>query len=71
MSKANSIIMKMCDLIKSQKFDSLNLNFSQFRYMGNIESESDIYKIDNNPSISLYGDDVKNFNDLYFELYNE
>lgn len=73
MSKIQDILNKMVSIIINQRSKTFNfdVSISQFTYTGNIKSETDIEKLKTNPSIVIYGDDIKTFNDLYYELYKQ
>lgn len=73
MSKIQDILNEMVSIINNQRSKTFNFDVSiyQFKYIGNIKSENDIEKLNNNSSIVIYGDDIKTFNDLYYELYKQ
>lgn len=73
MSKIQDILNEMVSIINNQRSKTFNfdVSISQFTYTGNIKSETDIEKLNTNPSIVIYGDDIKTFNDLYYELYKQ
>ncbi len=71
MTKIQDILNEMVDIInrQSDKTSYFDANVYQFTYNGNIKSKDDIDKLNNNPSIVIYGEDIKKFNDLYESLY--
>lgn len=71
MSQIQDILNKMVSIIINQRSKTFNSDdsISQFTYTGNIKSETDTEKLKTNPSIVIYGDDIKKFNDLYYKLY--
>lgn len=71
MSKIQDILNEMVVIINRQRSKTFNfdVSVSQFTYSGNIKTEDDIDKLKNNPSIVIYGEDIKKFNDLYENLY--
>ena len=73
MSQIQDILNKMVSIIINQRSKTFNSDdsISQFTYTGNIKSETDTEKLKTNPSIVIYGDDIKTFNDLYYELYKQ
>lgn len=73
MSKIQDILNEMVSIINNQRSKTFNfdVSISQFTYTGNIKFETDIEKLNTNPSIVIYGDDIKTFNDLYYELYKQ
>lgn len=73
MSQIQDILNKMVSIIINQRSKTFNSDdsISQFTYTGNIKSENDTEKLKTNPSIVIYGDDIKTFNDLYYELYKQ
>lgn len=73
MVKTQDILNKMIDILNNQKNKTsvFDVDISHFKYTGNIKSENDIEKIRTNPAIVIYGDDIKKFNDLYYELYKQ
>lgn len=73
MSQIQDILNKMVSIIINQRSKTINSDdsISQFTYTGNIKSETDTEKLKTNPSIVIYGDDIKTFNDLYYELYKQ
>lgn len=73
MSKIQDIINEMTSILINQKNKTFNfdVSISQFTYTGNIKSENDIEKLKTNPTIVIYGEDIKIFNDLYYDLYKQ
>lgn len=73
MSKMQDILNEMTNILINQKSKTFNfdVSISSFTYTGNIKSENDIEKLNTNPSIVIYGDDIKTFNDLYYDLYKQ
>lgn len=73
MSKMQDILNEMTNILINQRNKSFNfdVSFSSFTYTGNIKSENDIEKLKTNPKIVIYGDDIKSFNDLYYDLYKQ
>ena len=73
MSKIQDILNEMVSIINNQRSKTFNfdVSISQFTYTGNIKSETDIEKLKTNPTIVIYGDDIKTFNDLYYKLYKQ
>lgn len=73
MSKIQDILSKMTSILINQrnKSFSFDVSISQFTYAGNIKSENDIKKLKSNPTIVIYGEDIKTFNDLYYDLYKQ
>ena len=71
MSKTQDILNEMVSILINQRSKTFNfdVSISQFTYTGNIKSKTDIEKLKTNPTIVIYGDDIKTFNDLYYELY--
>lgn len=69
MSQIQNILNKMVSIIINQRSKPFNSDdsISQFTYTGNIKSETDTEKLKTNPSIVIYGDDIKKFNDLYYK----
>lgn len=67
------ILNEMTNILINQRNKSFNfdVSFSSFTYTGNIKSENDIEKLKTNPKIVIYGDDIKTFNDLYYDLYKQ
>ncbi len=73
MSKTQDILNEMVSILINQRSKTFNfdVSISQFTYTGNIKSETDIEKLKTNPTIVIYGDDIKTFNDLYYKLYKQ
>lgn len=73
MSQIQGILNKMVSIIINQRSKTFNSDdsISQFTYTGNIKYKTDTEKLKTNPSIVIYGDDIKTFNDLYYELYKQ
>lgn len=73
MSKTQDILNEMVSILINQRSKTFNfdVSISQFTYTGNIKSKTDIEKLKTNPTIVIYGDDIKTFNDLYYELYKQ
>lgn len=73
MSKIQNILNEMVNVIVRQKYQTSHFDKSvyQFTYSGNIKTEEDIEKLKTNPSIVIYGEDIKVFSDLYNELYKQ
>ena len=73
MSKIQDVLNEMFSILINQRGKTFNfdVSISQFTYTGKIKSETDIKKLKTNPTIVIYGDDIKAFNDLYFELYKQ
>ena len=73
MSKIQSILNEMTSILINQKSKTFNfdVSVSQFTYTGNVKSEGDIEKLKTNPTIVIYGEDIKTFNDLYYDLYKQ
>ena len=73
MSKIQDILNKMVNILINQRNKTFNfdVSISQFTYTGKIKFETDIKKLKINPTIVIYGEDIKNFNDLYFKLYEQ
>lgn len=73
MSKTQDILNEMVSILINQRSKTFNfdVSISQFTYTRNIKSKTDIEKLKTNPTIVIYGDDIKTFNDLYYELYKQ
>lgn len=63
MSKTQDILNEMVSILINQRSKTFNfdVSISQFTYTGNIKSETDIEKLKTNPTIVIYGDDIKTF----------
>ncbi len=73
MLKIQDILNEMVNILINQRNKKSNFDgrIYQFTYTGNIKFETDIEKIKSNPTIAIYGDDIKKFNDLYYGLYKQ